>query len=608
MPAYSALALAPYPPNDSFTPTVTLQSAAPEYGYHFHPLSATSGQCVLDDCAYYPSLHGLNAVPSQTDPIHLLQHYELLYRHESGHLFSKYYIVPWIALEDNAATARTIDLSVSPYSIYDEDKVTKNKKFIKKRIDDNNSSSARNISLSCTTSTGITAYWKTSGNATTIGEVDLKSGEHVRLVVAPGQYVGNNQIEAKHAVEVRCDTSSTVGKINITLLKTLRQPVCFLEVKKSATLNKYEAKFLEPADIPKSFDEPSNTIGQSIVNAFKPYGIDVAPVGNVKCMDKDNVVLSSTTQAFLFDDLAQIVKSAVPKKPGGEFSARSGALDNEICSKFLSKIARYTYTDGTNPRTDDYHRACVVILLPWDLYSVGDATFKGKPKEEGYSRPVTPIQGELPFPLHCYIFPYIQELWRYCDNNKTTLWTQTSLTVPPVSKKYVAATVVHEIGHSLLLRHTFVEDLEERETIVSVFDKHETEMTTLRLSKFGEWLDDPNQAAKLRLYNLLRNTDLRDAMVNQYLVNKRGYTASDLLPPWITGLNNAAKLGRNVFFDRYATDNVMDYAKHDTATTPRSLISGGYEVDLTWEGIARRLYRYQWELVRATVQYLSRSA
>ncbi len=322
MPTFSAVKFAPYPLDTSFKLITTVKNNPPEYGFHFRLPKTSRGRLAFDDCESYDRLYD---PASGYSPNYLLLRYELLFKHPSGHLSSKFYIVPWILMPSKSDLPRTLTLIVSPLSIYDAAISKRNKDDLKDKI----GLSTRTVDLVSTTDQTIEVFWNKSGNETSIKESSLKVDTEARIEVPPGEYHGVKEIE------IRTNSNIILGKARISFYDTLAQPICFMKIDSSGN-QKYTATLLSPEDVPKSFEDGTR-LDVAANASFKPYGIDLETIENAVFLDGKKNVLISTQKKFEFnadltpdENLASEQKAIAARRENREGTPLENH-DNHLC-------------------------------------------------------------------------------------------------------------------------------------------------------------------------------------------------------------------------------------------------------------------------------------
>lgn len=571
MPTFSAVKFAPYPPDTTFRPIPTVEENPPEYGFHFRLPPSAQNQEAFDNCEFYSQAYGDGVSYSRN---HILLRYELLFQHETGHLKSQYYIVPWMLMPSKLDSPTTVNLSVSPLSIYDGAIAKTAKSELKKKI----GSSTRVIELVSPTDPTIQVFWGKSGSKTTKDESDLKDETPVRIVIPKGVYQGIKMIEIK--------TGSTIlGKARLSFSDILAQPICFMKINALSANNKYKAKLLNPIDVPKSF-ENGTRLDLAASSVFKTYGISLETIEDAEFLDGENNVLVSTQMEFEFDaDLNPDDKLG--------FDSRALHVDKKVM-ELLSKITKFRHTVNGTSKVEEFHRLYLAVLLP----------FHFKSSHAGYtSLPPSTDNGVLDACLHSFIFPAGKYWEEYYETRKKTYWpnmNESDITINPVANPYGSATLIHEFLHALLLRHTFLND---RETIDSLLNNYRNYLKSIGLTEFGTV--EPDETIPV-LFDLMREMDLKKAVVDEYLIKLHGSKIEDVSAPLVMGLFTLAKLNNPVIFNQFATRNIMDYFKSEIDPKGTLGFDDKLRVDLNWSGTEKKvLFKYQWELARATVAFLA---
>jgi len=609
MPIFSDEEPKPYPPDTTFCPTPTYEGAdVPNYGFYFSVPKGTVSQYPFDNCQNYNSFLFKDDVEKK---LYLLMRYELLYEIMAEHrLAYEYYPVPWVLVPSGFSSAITIKLMVGPYSIYDGQPGKKLRKSINDDLNNNN----RPIELSVPNASSITAYWYGSGTDTTIEEKELtrKDGQPIRiLIAAPTQsapYVPGTDIERKQEVLIK--TGSTVlGKLRITFCKPLSQDVCFVKVTQSVEGGPFTAKILLPSEIPDSFEDQTPPLDQALAQTLKPYCIDIISAKNAKLLDADGNEVLSTTTTLQFD--AGLKPPALTA--AGEPTPKRH-IDQTFTDALYSKLKTYKCIQTSGEVEKAIQKLIIIVILPFYLDQAGEETTAG----------FTPIPpnfdgGYAKYPVRSYVLPIgtkkhddtvanVAKLWPAPENDPS------KVTVSPVSNPYLAYAVVHEVLHALQLAHTFpdVKDGASQEVTdaftAQYLSSYAQNMANQELTPFGDRKSGVTPAGG-NIFELMRDSDLNSAVVDQYLWGVRQLSSFDPQTPQnpalATGWIVMRQMTENVLFVKYKTYDFMDYSNDIITLSSLKDISGNIAASFTAKWTQTCLYRYQWELARVSVQYLS---
>jgi hypothetical protein len=358
-----------------------------------------------------------------------------------------------------------------------------------------------------------------------------------------------------------------------------------MKVSGLSTNNKYKAKLLNPIDVPKSFEDGTR-LDLAAKAAFNPWGIRLETIKDAEFLDRDNNVLVSTQVEFEFD-------STLKPADALGFDQRTLQVDKKIMADLLAKVATFKHTVNGTPKVEEIHRLFVVIVLPFHFNS----------SHAGYTpSPPSTKDGILDTCLHTFILPQGKYWEEYYETNKKTLFNmnEADIQINPVVNFYGCATMIHEVLHGLLLRHTFLND---RETITSLLDNYRSYLKSIGLTEFGAVEPDVTTPV---MFDLMREMDLKTAVVDEYLIKQFHSKAEDVSAPLVTGLFTMAKLNSPVIFNQYSTKNRMDYFKNEVTASSTLGSDNKLRVDVIWSGTEKKvLFKYQWELARATVAFLA---
>lgn len=612
MPTFSAVKLMPYPPDAVFSPEPTYGPlSAPDYGFYFASTpntfassNSTLSQCAFDNYAKFDQFY-FKDDPDKMN--YLLMRYELLYKHKAGRLQGKFYPVPWLLVPSNIDSKKTIELRVSPYSIYDTNKVPRK---LRKEVNDALELSNRQITLAVPGSSGVSAYWGGSGTDTVIEEKKLTKGRTIRIIIPIGQYVGAQNIESEQDVEITAGTA-VLGKLRLTFCRPLSQDVCFVKIDWSATASRYEARILSPSEIPDSFEEQTPRLDQALSEALKTYCIDIVSVKDAKFLDPAGGVLISTTVSLPLD--------ADLKPPNGlSTDAQKTYIDDKLATQLFSKVATYKCMDhnistGQSVETEKtFQKIVTIILLPFYL------TQTSAEITSGFTHSAEFLNARLVPPLRCYLIPLGKRLYDDAVLNKSIFASDPlKVTVISVASPYLAFALMHEVLHALQLGHAFpdVPDGASKQAFDAFVQKYLADFTkfmdTYDLTDFGVRKNRPTPKGQ-NMFELLRDSDLKSAAVSGYLwgvLNMPDFDPQSSTNPLSSvALRFMTHLNENILFFKYKTKtNMMDYQESSTIrhVSAPSTSDGSVSVYFDAPAVRKDLFRYQWELARAAVQYLS---
>jgi hypothetical protein len=578
MATLSAVASTPYPAEAvGFHPVPTIADGdAPAYGFHFIKAKKTDLQCAFDNCANYNQSH---FAADLTRRHHLLTRYELLFLHQTGRLAGKYYVVPWILVPEPGTTSVTVDLKVSALSIYDTES-TELRKEIKEELKNKN----RVLSLFVPGTPAIAAYWG-SGTDTTIDEKNLKDDQKVRIEIPVAQYLSGQAIEVTREVRILAGTD-LLGKLRISIVKKLAQHVCFLKVQWSTTTSQFEARVLPLTAIPGSLERPGTALHDSLRNALKPYCIDIDPLGDAAFLNSGTTVLMSGQVKF---PLGADLKPA----DGLSDEEKRHSVDEKFANRLFSKLKQFK--KSANSAALPIHGVIFITILPFYWTETQDN------KVSGFSPDPALIDSSLTAPLHCYILPTGTYLYDDYTLNKKKYYPdfdEAKISVPSVSEPYLESTLVHEFLHTMQLGHTFPESADALQGLADFSQR----MTDIDLTEFGDRAAGTTPSGS-NLFEMLRDGDLRSALIDGYFVAE--LHRNDVLPPLSKGWLYMKHINENVFFTKYQTKSFMDYIAGHPTIRPSETPLKDLTIYIEASPVPQWLYRYQWEMARATAQFLA---
>ncbi len=253
--------------------------------------------------------------------------------------------------------------------------------------------------------------------------------------------------------------------------------------------------------------------------------------------------------------------------------------------ELLSKITTITYAIKGSAKDVDFHQVCIVILLPFHLKTDSLIGFTVNPP--------TTMNDKLDINLHSYITPVARYFeWFYQTQN---------MVMSAVTDPYASSTVRHELLHALLLPHPFLGG----KTLPDVLKEYREKMHDIRLTEFG--CVEPDVTTPV-LFDLMKEKDFKTAVVDEYLIKNLGKNAAEFSDGKTKGLFTMWDVNNSIFFKPTETDNIMDYSKVVQVDLVDKFqdVLGKWHASVSWIDKSKRvLFKYQWEMARATVALLA---